>query len=93
MAAACLSSTEKTEFDETFGEATRLRLGPTTIEVSSTELFIEIALFKHVIDRREDAPKIAILRKSGAIRAQRSNLCSSRSPTAKSSVQATDLAT
>jgi len=61
----------KTEFDETFDEATRLRLGAPTIEASGTELFIEIALFEHVIDRREDAPKIAILRKkAGAIRAK-----------------------
>ena len=42
----------KTEFDQTLDEATRVRLRAPTIEVSGTKLFIDSALFEHVINRR-----------------------------------------
>src|SRR5512138_3202371 len=44
----------KTEFGEAFDEAARLRLGPPTIEVNGSEIFIERAVFEHVIGGRED---------------------------------------
>ena len=44
----------KAEFGEAFDEAARLHLGPPTIEVSGSEIFIERAVFEHVIDGRED---------------------------------------
>jgi hypothetical protein len=44
----------KAELGEAFDEAARLRVGPPTNEVSGSEIFIERAVFEHVIDGRED---------------------------------------
>src|SRR5262249_12514322 len=44
----------KAEFGEAFDEAARLRLGPPTIEVGGSEIFIKCAVFEPVIDGRED---------------------------------------
>src|SRR6266446_9916605 len=44
----------KAEFGEAFDEAACLRLGPPTIEVNGSEIFIKRAVFEHVIGGRED---------------------------------------